>query len=1018
MTKFSTINRAFLFASLLVFAACGSNESAEEEPETGKDNTAETKPADPKASMDLVENPVKLVNTFIGTGGHGHTFPGVTVPFGMVQLSPDTRLDGWDGCSGYHYSDSIIYGFSHTHLSGTGVSDYGDILLMPYRSEHPVSYSELRERKVTPSVFPKSSESAEPGFYRVHLKDHNVHVQLTATERVGVHEYEFNKTGQNWILLDLNHRDKVTDFDINIENDRTISGKRISEAWAVEQHVYFVMEFSEPFESVTPAKRKEETLDENLKDYYRTLKFKDGQQKVLVRVGISAVSVEGARKNLEAEVQKNVVFQEVRNKAQNKWNTALKKIQVAGGTEKQQAIFYSALYHTMIAPNLFMDVDGQYRGTDLKIHKAEGFSNYTIFSLWDTFRGAHPLYTIIEQDRTNDFINTFLAQYEHGGQLPVWELAGNYTGCMIGYHSVPVITDAYMKGIRGYDAEKALTAMKHSAEQDHLGLASYKQYGYIPSGDEAESVSKTLEYAYDDWCIGTLAKELSHEVDFRHYTQRGQYYQNIFDPITGFARARLNGAWVSPFDPTEVNFSFTEANSWQYSLFAPQDISGLVDLLGGKDGMDQKLDALFTASSETSGRDQADITGLIGQYAHGNEPSHHMAYLYNYINKPWKTQQRVRQIMDELYTDQPDGLSGNEDCGQMSAWYVLSAMGFYSVTPGLDYYTIGTPIFDKVVINLENGNQFEINANEVSNQNTYIQSAQLNGDNHTQTYLNHEAIMAGGKLDFEMGAQPNKNWGNTDDDIPYSKIDLDIVPVPYFENSSRTFTDSMEVIIRSLWPNSDIELKLLRKGKRNAVISEELMYDKPFYITETTVILATVLSPNKNLEQPNSKTIRAEFIKIKGGRSITLNTKYENQYAAGGDNALIDYQHGSTNFRVGSWQGYQGNDLEAIVDLGETEPINRIALGCLQDIKSWIWYPTEIEFSISTDGKTYQSVAILKSDFSDREYGAFTKSFEKTLPGTEARYVKVTAKNYGECPDWHLGAGGTTWLFVDEIVIE
>ena len=433
----------------------------------------------------------------------------------------------------------------------------------------------------------------------------------------------------------------------------------------------------------------------------------------------------------------------------------------------------------MIAPNLYQDVDGRYRGMDLKIHQTSNFDYYTVFSLWDTYRAAHPLYTIIEQERTNDFINTFLAKYDEGGIMPIWDLSANYTGCMIGYHAVPVIADAYLKGINDYDVEKAFAAMKHSAMQDQLGLKSYKEFGYIPVEEESESVSKTLEYAYDDWTIAQMAKSLNKNEDYALFSERAQYYKNTYDPDSKFMRGRFRNTWFAPFDPYEVNFNYTEANAWQYSLYVPQDISGLINLMGGKDAFINQLDTLFTAKAETSGRDQADITGLIGQYAHGNEPSHHMAYLYNFVNKPFKTQEKVHQILTQLYHNAPDGISGNEDCGQMSAWYVLSSLGFYSVTPASNQYIIGKPLFDKATINLESGKRFTIVAKNNSEKNIYISSATLNNENLTRTYLTHEEINNGGTLVFTMTDTPT-NWGTNEEDIPKTQIkDHLITPAPY-----------------------------------------------------------------------------------------------------------------------------------------------------------------------------------------------------------------------------------------------
>ncbi|MEO1253703.1 MAG: GH92 family glycosyl hydrolase, partial [Bacteroidota bacterium] len=604
----------------------------------------------------------EYIDPFIGTGGHGHTFPGAIVPFGMVQLSPDTRLTGWDGCSGYHYSDSIVYGFSHTHLSGTGVSDYGDVLLMPYTGETNFNNGADGGDGYR-SSFLKATEKASAGYYSVNLEDDNILVELTASSRVGFHQYHFNGAQDRKVMIDLDHRDEVIETKLEQINEYEVSGYRHSKAWAEKQYVFFRIAFDQPIASVDY---------ENDTRRKAAIVFEPGQ-KLLAKVSISAVDEEGAKGNL-AEID-HWDFGRVKEEARSAWERQLDKIVVEGGSEKQKRVFYTALYHTMIAPNVYHDLDGRYRGTDLEIHQDDSFVNHTVFSLWDTYRSTHPLYTIIEQERTVDFINTFLKQYEYGGRLPMWELAGNYTGCMIGYHAVPVIADAYMKGISDYDTDYALESMVHSSMQDRLGIDDYRTFGYIPSGNEAESVSKTLEYAYDDWTIAQMANKMGETDIAKTYYQRAQNYKNVFDPTTGFMRARNNNRWFYPFEPAEVNFNYTEANSWQYSYYVPQDVETWIDMLGGDEAAEQKLDDIFEASSETFGRDQADITGLIGQYAHGNEPSHHIPYLYNYVGKPNKTQRIVRQIMDELYTDEPDGLSGNEDCGQMSAWLVMSAMG-------------------------------------------------------------------------------------------------------------------------------------------------------------------------------------------------------------------------------------------------------------------------------------------------------------------------------------------------------
>lgn len=694
-----------------------------------------------------------FVDPFIGTGGHGHTFPGVTVPFGMMQLSPDTRLSGWDGCSGYHNSDNRIYGFSHTHLSGTGASDYCDILLMPTTGKPQFS------NKKYSSLFSKKNEKAEAGYYSVVLDKNNIKVELAATTRTGLHKYTFPKSSSANVILDLTHRDRVKDSDITINGNTEIAGKRISDNWANNQILYFVIQFSKPF-----------VRSQKIGSLKASVSFETEEGEVIyAKIGMSAVSVEGARKNLEAE-QKGFDLQKIKNDAKIAWNNELSKIEIESKDEHIMRTFYTALYHCMIAPNVYQDVDGKYRGRDFEIHETKDFTYYTVFSLWDTYRALHPLLTLIDKKRTSDFINTFNKEFEEGGRLPVWELSSCETWCMIGYHAVPVIWEAYSKGVTGFDANKAYEAMKFSAMEDKNALKGYKANGYIKYMDDGQSVSRTLEYAYDDWCIAQMAKKLDKEEDYKMFIQRAQYYKNVYDVTTGFMRPRNDG-FLSPFDPFEVNHHFTEGNSWQYSFYVPQDLSGQMKLLGGKEKLAAFLDSLFSVSTKLTGHKQPDITGLIGQYVHGNEPSHQIAYEYNYAGQPWKTQAMVRRIMNEMYRDQPDGLAGNEDCGQMSAWYIFSALGFYPVCPGSPQYAIGSPVVDNAVIHLENGKSFTIKTKNNNTQNVYIASAKLNGKDYTKSYISYEDISAGGILELEMSNTPNINWGSGEQDVPVTEIE-------------------------------------------------------------------------------------------------------------------------------------------------------------------------------------------------------------------------------------------------------
>lgn len=960
------------------------------------------------SSRDSQKEPLNLlsfVNPFIGTGGHGHTFPGATRPFGMMQLSPDTRLEGWDGCSGYHYSDSYIYGFSHTHLSGTGVSDYGDILLMP--SNKVIFNNGSDGKEGYKAHFSHKNEIAEPGFYKVALDRINVDVELTVSKRSGMHKYQYASSENQFLILDLAHRDLLLDHKIHQIDAYSLSGYRHSKAWAENQQLYYYIQFSHPIKTISYELSDKAIGAKNYKFESKkaAIEFDNPTNTpVLVKIGISAVDETGAKQNLNEEIS-DFDFEKLKNEAQNEWNSKLNKISVTSKNSDYKTNFYTSLYHTMIAPNLYQDVDGRYRGMDQKIHQSKAFEYHTVFSLWDTYRATHPLYTLIEVDKTNDFINTFLAKFDEGGILPIWDLSANYTGCMIGYHAVSVIADAFMKGIRDYDAHKALKAMQHSAQQNKLGLADYKSLGYISMENESESVSKTLEYAYDDWALAQMANELGISEVYKTYIQRAQNYKNVFDPHTQFMRGRFKNTWFKPFNPYEVNFNYTEANAWQYSNYVPHDLSGYINLLGSKAQFETNLDTLFSAKLETTGREQVDITGLIGQYAHGNEPSHHMAYLYNFVNKPYKTQLKVHEILTTLYSNSPDGISGNEDCGQMSAWYVFSSLGFYPVTPASNTYIIGKPLFKSASIHLENQNTFSIRANNLSDSNRYVASVKLNGTPLERSFIYHSEIINGGDLEFFMTYKPSQ-WGTKKGAEPSTSIDdFLIVPAPFIAKGDIAFKIKTTVSLGNVDPKATIYFKIDDSNYQT--------YKQPLEITE-----ASTLHVYAQKDTVKSSVISTNFFKIDPTLNIKLETNFANQYNAGGNDALIDGILGTSDFRTGTWQGYFNEDLVAIVDLGRQKSINLVQINFLKDQRSWIFYPSKVVCYGSKDGVEFKRIDSIQLDSPKPSDEVEIKTIEfKT--NNQYRYIKIIGKTKGDLPSWHLGFqhDGKSWLFADEITI-
>ncbi|WP_313514248.1 GH92 family glycosyl hydrolase [Sphingobacterium sp.] len=720
----------------------------------------------------------KYVDPFIGTGGHGHTFPGATVPFSLVQLSPDNGKNGWDWVSGYHYSADSIAGFSHMHLSGTGIGDWLDIAIMPLNQ--PVNKKDFDTRV----KFSHNNENAKPGYYEVKL-DNGIQARLTSTERVGLHNYSFPKSANPTIRLDLAHAynwDRPMDTEIKILNDSTAIGKRYSYGWANQQHIYFAIRFNKPFNSylLNGNKTNEKQISQLNNSRQGPVNAVNAQftfqpsQEVDLKVALSTTSADKALEALHEIPNWN--FEQVKLNAENQWEKELGKIKVESSDETLKKIFYSALYHTAVSPILYSDKDGEYKNYKGELHKMNNAGQrYTLFSLWDTFRALKPLLSITQSERYTDMMNSMLAFYDENGLLPVWDLSTFETNTMTGYHAVPVLADAVLKDIPGIDHEKAFKAMLASANQKIREVPDYIEYGYVPQDVNGGSVTSTLEYAFDDYCISLVAKKLGKKKEFEEYTKRAKNYIHLFDPNSGFMRAKLkNGKFVEPFDPfySEHEFSksqYIEGNAWQHSFFVPHDVRGLAKLFPKKDGLDKMLDTLFTAPSYMTGENQSpDASGFIGQYAHGNEPSHHIAYMYSYLGKPWKTQEKVRAIIDSMYHERPDGYAGNEDAGQMSAWAVWSMMGLYPASPVNGEYVFGSPALDKSEISMPNGKTFSIIAKNNSKKNIYIKSITLNGKPYKKTYITHNEMLKGGTLEFQMTDVPNLKFGTQKKSLPTS----------------------------------------------------------------------------------------------------------------------------------------------------------------------------------------------------------------------------------------------------------
>ncbi len=732
--------------------------------------------------------PVDYVRPMVGTQGEGNTYPGPSAPFGMVQFSPDTDRDVWENAAGYKYSDTSIMGFSLTHLSGTGIPELGDFLFIPQVGEPKlVAGSKEKPESGYRARYRHADESASAGYYKVKLFERNVTVELTAAERAGMMRFTFPASDRASIMTDLQHflsgkRFKLLWSHVRVEDESTITGFHLINGWGKERYLYFAARYSKPFDRFRIISDGKEVKYDSYQNYrFRSRREAAGTnlqflaeyktaagEAILVKAAVSAVSAANALQNLDAEIPpKDFDFARIVRESREKWDRELGRMEIEGSPGEKET-FYTAMYHLCLAPSLFQDVSGEYRGLDSNIHLAKGFRNHAVFSLWDTYRAVHPLLALIQAPRDADLINSLLAHYDQSADhlLPMWSLQGNETWCMIGYHAVPVIVDGWRKGVQGFDVQRAYEAIKTTAmNRDYDGLEAYARLGWVPCDLENESVSKTLEYAYDDYCIARMAKALGKNDDYAYFTRRAASYKNLYDPSVGLMRGKdSQGKWRTPFNPhfyddASRSNDYTEGTAWQYSWYAPHDMPGLIALFGGRERFAEKLDALFSFK-HIDAKGLEDVQGRIGEYWHGNEPVHHIIYLYSYAGQPWKAARRLHEVLKTQYGNQPDSLSGNDDCGQMSAWYLFTVMGFYPVCPASDYYVLGSPGVKKAVMHLSNGATFTITAENLSAENIYVQAVRINGKDWNTPFLPYAALKNGGTLNFSMGPQPNKQWGS------------------------------------------------------------------------------------------------------------------------------------------------------------------------------------------------------------------------------------------------------------------
>ncbi len=930
-------------------------------------------------------NFTNFINPMVGTGGHGHTFPGACVPFGMVQLSPDTRIDGsWDGCSGYHYSDSVIYGFSHTHLSGTGVSDYGDVAFMPSFVDKDIE--PIKETDAFTAVFNHANEVARAGYYTVKL--HNgLQVELSATARTGVQRYTAPRNGIIWVQLDLTHRDELVSGTIEVIDSQNFVGYRQSKAWATNQWVYFASHWSKK-----PSDIKMFANDKGI--YKAYFKFKmQAWESIELNTALSSVSQEGAVLNLNTEMVS--IYSAILN-SKKLWQHKMQKIGLEGADTQTLYKFYTALYHCMIHPNIMNDVDGKYRGRDGKIHTVTWDGNYyTVFSLWDTYRALHPLLNLIEPEISRDFMHTFYEHNQQSGRLPMWELWGNETNCMIGMHSIPVIWNTYLNGnINKSMLEKLYYAAVQEITHRRPDFKKYMEKGYLEVQDESESVSKTVEFSFNFHCLELMAYSLKLYNDAIKWKTYAHGYNHLYNHKTGFIQPRSNGQWLANFDPYQVNNHYTEANAWQYFQVPHSKHESKYSVQG------ILLDDIFKAKTETSGREQADITGLIGQYAHGNEPSHH--YLYDYIGKnPEQAKTLIAKVCKEFYTNSPDGLIGNEDCGQMSAWYVFSTMGFYPKVYS-DNFTYGNMDVNKVTLATSLGVKTFLKNNPLKPQKGTIKVHSFNmhelKNNDTLFFETYKMIEAGIEL-FDI-ASYNQNL---------------VAPVLHVENDTLTFEgmQNENLILKYLISNKPLEAFDYSKG-----ITTDL--NQKIFVPKNNYLYAWSLNPygygnNQEFKPYTVYHSPAPFKPFK----VAYNCRLNSQYQAIGNNSLIDNVLGDIDWRKGNWQGIQDQNLELVVTLPQKVRLKKCGLHVLQDTRSWIVYPKNVSYWASNNGIKWNLIGTVANTIDcNTDTAQIQWLIVKVKSSKKYKFVKIVATQFGALPAWHPGKGEPSFIFADELIVE